>query len=149
MATYEPEEQYGGAGNGTNFRTVRNIVGLMLILTGAFMALWICMNVYEMFTSPQKIEIFKQIVPADPGMRELDVDGKKILLPQGIFVFLAYGIGILLLMVGAAIANGLLTGGVNLLQSSFRRFETKMAGKFEGLKSKVDEMKETLKKNIP
>jgi hypothetical protein len=69
-------------------------------------------------------------------------------LPPALFAFLAYAVGILLLMVGCAAATGLLSGGVNLLGSNFRRFELSMNKRMQSVKEKVDEIKETIDRSV-
>ncbi|MCK4526940.1 hypothetical protein KAW18_06180 [candidate division WOR-3 bacterium] len=140
------ERQYGSIGVNETKKHLKFLIAIILITAGIIIALWTITKVYKIFTNPQEIEVFKQIVPDKPEMRELDIAGQKVILPAGIFLFMAYGIGCLLLLVASGIATGLITGGVNLLQSNFQKLETKVITEIENLKVKIDELKETFKK---
>jgi cytochrome c biogenesis protein CcdA len=124
----------------------RDFIGIILIVVGVVIALLAVINVYKIFTNPQGIEVFKQIIPDNPETRELDIGGEKVILPKGIFLFMAYSIGCLLLFIAASIATALITSGVNLLQSNFHRLEQKINKEISSLKSKMEEITEVFKK---
>ncbi len=132
------EELYRRTGVYENKRDIKGFIGLLLITVGILMVFWVFMNVYTMFTHPQELEVFKQLVPDDPELRSLDMDDRKIIIPIVIFHFMAYGSSCLLLLTAGIISSALVTGGVHLLQSDFQKLEEKI----EDLKNKIDEIKE-------
>jgi hypothetical protein len=126
--------------------SLKTFIGLILIIAGILISIWVFMNIYKIFTNPKEIEIFKQIVPNSPELREIEIEGKKIILPPGIFHFMVYLIGCFLLFIAGIIAGGFITGGVNLLQSKTQRLELSFKRKFEILKNKINQIREILKK---
>lgn len=141
-----PEEQYTSSETYEPIKGLRNFIGLILIVVGAIIAIWVIFNVYKMITNPYHLEVFKHIIPDRDEIRELDIDGKKVVLPKGIFHFMSYLIGIFLLSLAVSIAVALIKGGVDLLMSSFQRLELKMTKEFSKLKTKIDETKTLIRK---
>ena len=86
----EPGWRYGNIEREPDLKAAKNFAGFVLLILGALLALWICVNIYTIFTNPQKIEVFRQIIPADPAAKEFAIDGKMVSLPYGLLVFLAY-----------------------------------------------------------
>ena len=81
-------------------------------------------------------------------MRTLDIDGKKVILPLGIFNFFAYGVCISLLFVGGLLSSAFITSGVNMLVGNVLRLEMRINKAIEGLKNRVDEFKVQFTKKI-
>ena len=121
-----------------SLRLLRIGAGLVLLAIGVTMALWAFVGAYRILTEPSNIEIFQTIVPESPELRTLDIDGKKIVLPEGLFRFMAYVIGCLLLLIAGSIGGGFISGGVNLLQFSFARLERQIKREVEGLSAKME-----------
>jgi len=140
------EGQYKGVETAEFYRRLRIIVGLVLIVVGSLMAIWAFTNVYRIFTNPQQLEVFKRIVPDNPEMRVLDIEGREVVLPEGLFHFLAYVVGCLLLIIAGTIGGAIITGGANLMRFDIQRLERGFSKKIEGLKEKMEEIGETLKK---
>jgi hypothetical protein len=141
-----PERQYGGQEFYEPYSGLKKLIGLILIVGGVIIALWAIVNVYKIFTNPQEIEVFSRIIPDSPEIRKLDIGGTKVILPEGLFLFMAYSIGCFLLFIAASIATALITGGVNLLQSSFLKLETRITKEMVNLKKTIEEVKETFTK---
>jgi len=149
MPDYMPENQYGERPEAdANIRIAKNILGIVLIIAGCLLAYWVCAKIFMIFDDPQKLEIFSQIVPLDPEQRALEIEGQKIILPLGLFKFMAYGIGAFLLMIAASIAIGLITGGVNLLQPGIQKLETKLMARFATMETKSAMRFDDLKNKI-
>ena len=126
--------------------SLKNIFGALLIIAGILLAVWVFMNLYKIFTNPTELEVFKQIVPENPNLRTLDIDGKKVILPLGIFNFFAYGICGFLLLVGGLISTGFISSGVNLLVGNVLGLEMRINRAMVGLKKRIDEIKEQFTK---
>ncbi len=126
------------------------LIGFVLVIAGTVMAFWVFWNVYTMFTNPQSLEVFTQIMPEGQDWRELDIDGQKVTLPEGIFNFLAYSVGCFLMLVAAIIAGSFISGGAGLLQPAFQKMalkmDRKMDRKMEDLEKTVQEIGKSLDK---
>ena len=93
----------------------RQVVGCFLILVGTVMGFWLFMQVYDIFTAPEKLTLYQQLV-SDYLETRLVIEGEevsKLILPAEV---LAYFIPILLLLVGLAVAKMFISGGVGLLR---------------------------------
>ena len=139
-------KQYQSGEQSDAMRSLKNICGALLIAAGVLIAIWIFMNLYRIFTNPQEIEVFNRIVPDNPELRTLDIDGKKVLLPLGIFHFFAYGICGFLLLVGGLMSTGFISSGVNLLIGNVMKIEMRINKAIEDLKKRLDEIKEQFSK---
>jgi len=102
-------------------RNISNYFAAALIIIGIIVALWAIINTYKIFTNPEEIEVFREIVPHHTEARTLEMDGKKILIPVSVFYFMAFAIGCFLLFIAGSIGASLIKSGVNLLQTSIRR----------------------------
>jgi len=143
-----PGERYGGEGGQDVIPRIRAIIGVALVIVGCMMAFWAFANVYKIFTNPEQIEAFKQIAPENPEFRELDIEGRKAVIPEGLFHFMAYVIACFLLLIAGVIGASLVTGGANLLQTSFRRLEAKVDKKMDKLKDKMEKIGDLIEKKI-
>ncbi len=128
------------------YRRLRTATGLLLISIGVLVALWAFMNVYKVFTNPDEIEVFRKIVPQSSELRELDIEGDKIVLPVGLFSFMAYSIGCLLLLIAGMIGGAFITGGVNLLQPAVMKLDRRMKAEAVSLRARIEQLGEMLKK---
>jgi len=123
---------------------VRTIIGSVMIIVGIILVLWVGINIYKIYTNPREIEVFKQIIPDSPELREMEIDGKKVILPAGLFHFLSYSAGCFILFIGGVIGGGLITAGVNLLQLNLQRLERRMGRKIDDLKDELNKMRKIL-----
>jgi hypothetical protein len=145
----EREEQYGGEPMfSLDMQFFKNVLGIILIIAGGMFAFWICMTIYSIFDEPQKIEIFNQIIPPGPEVREVRIEGKEFVLPSGMFKFMAYFIGVLLLAVAARIAIGLISSGVRLLQPAIQKLEMKIASHFQKMETNIATGMDKLESNM-
>ena len=79
------------------------------------MGFWVFMQVYGIFTAPEKLTLYQQLV-SDYLETRLVIEGEeisKLVLPAEV---LAYFIPIFLLLVGLAVAKMFISGGVGLLR---------------------------------
>ncbi len=93
----------------------RQVIGCFLILVGTVMGFWVFMQVYSIFSAPEQLTVYQQLVANDLETR-LVIEGEevsKLMLPAEI---LEYFIPILLLLVGLAVAKMFISGGVGLLR---------------------------------
>lgn len=128
------------------YRRLRFAIGFILIAIGVIVALWAFSSAYRMFTNPEEIEVFQRIVPETPELRSLDIEGERVLLPLGLFSFMAYVIGCFLLLVAGSIGGAFITGGVRLLQPSVARLERILRREIEGLGARIEDVAGRLKK---
>ena len=124
--------------------TIGTFLGVILIVVGAIVAVWVLVNVYRMINHPQSLEIFAQMMPEGQEWRELDIDDKKVTLPEGLFRFLGYFLGGFLLSVAAMIAGSFINGGAGLLQPAFQKLAAKIDRKMEDFGKKVAEIGKSL-----
>lgn len=134
------------ADSGETGNNLRTFIGLILVVAGVGIGFWTILNIFTIFSDPTQLEVFRQIVPDDPEIREMDFEGKKITLPAGLFHGIAYGVGSFLLFVAAILAGGLISGGVSLLQPSVQKLQNKIISRLDGLKKQLAEMAITLEK---
>ena len=104
---------------------IREALGIVLVVVGAGMAVWIFANAYEVYTSPQKLTPFQKLVSqtVEGSLSTKDSHVKLVIPPE----FLAYLIPILLLGIGASIAGVLITGGVGLAHGAYQKFSLRVA----------------------
>lgn len=144
MNKLELGEQYQQTQRDDGFGAVRKVLGFLLLAVGVVVAGWICLTIYRILSDPEKVAFFYEFLPENPGMREMEIEGKMILLPPGAFTLFAYAIGAFLLFIGAKIASAFIAGGVRLLQPDLRLFEKRTNRSFDGLVSRLDGLKQTL-----
>ena len=141
MRDYMPEDQQERYGREPMLRLdmqlFKNILAIILIVAGGMVALWICTTIFNIFDDPQEIEIFNQIIPPGPAVREFIIEGKEFILPSGIFTFMAYFISIFLLSIAARIAIGLISAGVKLLQSTIQNLQMKIDSHFQRMETNI------------
>jgi len=113
---------FAGEHEDDSYQTVwgpRQVVGCFLILVGTVMGFWVFMQVYGIFTAPDKLTLYQQLVSDYLETRLVieEEEVSKLILPAEV---LAYFIPILLLLVGIGVAKMFITGGVGLLRRNVR-----------------------------
>ena len=109
---------YTGEREEEGYQTVwgpRQVVGCFLILVGTVMGFWVFMQVYRVFTAPEELTLYQELV-SDYLETRLLIEGEEVsrlVLPAEV---LAYFIPIFLLLVGIAVAKMFISGGVGLLR---------------------------------
>ena len=124
---------------------VKNLLGFFLVLCGVMIAFWVFWNVYELFTRPEELTRFQQLVSGclETIVSFSEQEARLVIPPE----FLAYVVPLILLIIAASVAGILITGGINLTNSSFQRFSRRI-GKLEyKLKRRIDAVRNSLNKN--
>jgi hypothetical protein len=121
---------------------LREIFGAVILIVGVFIAVWVCINLFRIFTNPRSLEVFREIIPSSPSLRVLEIDGKEVLLPESIFSFFAYVIGLAILFVTGMIATSFISSGINLMVGNVMRVEMRINRAIEGLKKRIDDIRE-------
>ncbi len=135
---------YTGEHEEAGYKTVwgpRQVVGCFLILVGTVMGFWVFMQVYGIFTAPEKLTLYQQLV-SDYLETRLVIEGEEVstlVLPAEV---LAYFIPIVLLLVGTGVAKMFITGGVGLLrrnvQASFPAIRSTVSQQIGQTESRKD-----------
>ncbi len=104
---------------------IREALGIILVVIGTGVALWVFANVYEMFTGPQKLTAFQKLVSQnlERSRSTRDSHVKPLIPPE----YLAYLTPILLLGIGVSIAGVLIAGGVGLAHGAYQKFSLRVA----------------------
>lgn len=104
---------------------IRETLGIILVIIGVGVALWVFSNVYDIFTGPEKLTAYQKLVSRslEGSLSTKDSHVKLVIPPE----FLAYLIPILLLGIGVSIAGILITGGVGLAHGAYRQFSLRLA----------------------
>jgi len=132
------EQQYGFH-EGMGYRSV---LGLLLLIAGAGIAIWVFVNVYQVYNAPSKLARFQWLAPEGLGAT-MKYEGKEVefKIPEE---FLVYGLPIGLLLISGGIASILLRAGVRLLNSDLRR-KSKRHGIFKNrLNAKIDDLQQDM-----
>ena len=95
-------------------------MGLILIVTGLGIALWLFITIYIVLNSPEQVDFFFKIIPAESGEATIMTDAGPIIIPTGFFVLSGYFLMAMLLAVIGNIAGILLKSGAGLLQSDLK-----------------------------
>lgn len=122
---------------------IRETLGIILVVIGTGVALWVFANVYEIFTSPQKLTAYQKLVSQNPegSLATKDSSVKLVIPPK----FLAYLIPILLLGIGVSIAGILITGGVGLAHGAYQKFSLRVARSEDKTLRAVQHLKDWIK----
>ena len=141
------EDRYREEGIGSADWTVRTTLSVVLIAAGVIVAFWAFMQVYKIFTHPEELTVFQELVSDEITMRlSADNNEFRVLIPPE---FIAYVIPIMLLAIAVSIAGLFIRGGVNLLAGDARKLTLKFAGlesavqkHMAGLKDRLDQIRE-------
>ena len=130
------------------------ILAFVLIGIGVVIALWSFVQVYNIFTNPEELTVFQQLV-SDEVTFKMTIDtmnyDEEVRVEPAPEV-LAYIIPLLLLAVAVGVAKLFITGGVNLYHSNLRKLMIKVNNMESGLekhkadmRGRFDELKETFR----
>ena len=129
---------------------LHRILAFVLIAIGAVIALWAFTQVYKIFTNPEELTVFQQLV-SDEVTFKMTIDDEEVRVEPAPEV-LAYIIPLLLLAVAVSVAKLFITGGVNLYHSNLRKLMLKVNNMESGLekhkadmRSRFEELKETFR----
>lgn len=126
------------------------MLAFVLIAIGVVIALWSFVQVYNIFTNPEELTVFQQLV-SDEVTFKMTIDDEEVRVEPAPEV-LAYIIPLLLLAVAVSVARLFITGGVNLYHSNLRKLMLKVTNMESGLekhkvdmRTRFDELKEMLR----
>ncbi|MBN2210363.1 MAG: hypothetical protein JW709_03115 [Sedimentisphaerales bacterium] len=93
---------------------IRKILGLVLIIGGVVIALWVFLNVYSLFTEPDRLTPFQELVSGqlEAKINYANQEETKVEIPAE---FLSYLVPLILLAIAVKIAGSFLSSGVRLL----------------------------------
>lgn len=140
------EEEFGAEKNAEKPVGIKECLGFFLVICGVSIALWVFLNVYGLFTSPEKLTPFQQLVSSnlETIISHAEKEDVKIVIPSEI---LSYFVPLILLMIAAGLGGMLITGGVRLLDSDIQRLSRRIATMGSKLTTKMDRIQDTLRKN--
>lgn len=128
------------------------MLAFALIAIGVVIALWSFVQVYNIFTNPEELTVFQQLV-SDEVTFKMTIDDEEVRVEPAPEV-LAYIIPLMLLAVAVSVARMFITGGVNLYHSNLRKLMLKVSNMESGLekhkadmRSGFDELRETFRTN--
>jgi hypothetical protein len=123
---------------------LKDYLGCIFILTGALIAFWVFLNVYKIFTNPQEMVRFQQLVSSQLETLVSSEKGEvKVVIPREV---LAYIVPLFLLMIGVGVAGVFIKGGVSLLYGSFQRFLMRIARLEQKIEKEFQSIKDSFKK---
>ena len=130
----------------------QKILAFVLIGIGVVIALWSFGQVYNIFTDPQELSVFQQLV-SDEVTFKMTIDDDEVRVEPAPEV-LAYIIPLMLLAVAVAVARLFITSGINLYHGNLRKLMLKITNMESGLeqhktdmRSRFDDLKETFRAN--
>lgn len=120
--------------------------GFILILTGALIAFWVFLNVYKIFTHPEEMVRFQQLVSSQlEALVSSEKEEVKVIIPGEV---LAYIVPLFLLMIAVGVASVFIKGGVSLLYGSFQRFLLRIARLEHKMGREIDSVKDSIKESL-
>ncbi len=124
----------------------RDYLGFMLVLFGVSIAFWVFVSVYGLFTAPEKLSPFQELVShnLETWISSSEKESLKIVVPAEI---LSYLVPLFLLLIASGIAGVLITGGCRLLDSDVQRVSRKITTLGYKLHTKLDHIQDTLHKH--
>jgi hypothetical protein len=140
------DEEFGTEHNSQKTMGVRDYLGFVLVIFGVSIAFWVFMNVYGLFTEPEKLTPFQKLVSSnlETIISPSDKEAVKIVIPAEVF---SYFVPLILLTTAGGIAGILITGGIRLLDSDVQRLSRRIATMGSKLRTKMDRIQDTLRKN--
>jgi len=140
------EKEFGAEHNLQKTMGVRDYLGYLLVICGVSIAFWVFLNVYSLFTEPEKLTPFQKLVSSSLETIISPADNKsvKIVIPSEI---LSYFVPLILLTTAVGVAGILVTGGIRLLDGDIQRLSRRIAAMGSKLRTRMDRIQDTLRKN--
>ena len=139
------EPEYGRPTNesfGQGFG-IAGVIGIVLVILGILVAGWVFLNVYDMFTEPEKLTKFQKLITTNiEGSLSANDSNVKIVIPAEL---LAYIIPLILLGIASGIAGIFITGGANLAYGGYQRFLMRVSRLEHNVVRSVDSVKDVIK----
>ena len=139
-------EGFGTEDNLQKTMRVHDYLGFVLVICGVSIAFWVFVNVYGLFTEPEKLKPFQELVSGslETLISSSDKESMNIVIPAEV---LSYFVPLILLMIASGIAGILITGGVRLLDSDVQTLSRRVATMGTKLRTKMDSIHDELRKN--
>ena len=140
------EEEFGAEHNSQKTVRVRDYLGFVLVICGVSIAFWVFLNVYGLFTEPEKLTPFQKLVSSnlETIISSMGKEELKIVIPSEV---LSYFVPLILLTIAVVIAGILITGGIRLLDSDAQRLSKRIATMGSKLRTMMDLIQDTLRQN--
>lgn len=135
------QDQFGYSGQPDFFKSARHFIGIVLIVVGCVMALFIFIHLYQLIKKPEQIKLFTYILPDDPNIRELTIDGKQISIPMGVFYFLAYLVMAIFLSIASGIGIAFIKAGAGLIYPRVDRLDARLTKESMKLNALITRLK--------
>ncbi len=100
--------------------------GLLLVLAGACLAVWIVVQVVALLGGGE-VGLIDRLIPVSRASRSMIIEGQDVEMPASLFEYGAYGMAVGLLSVVATIANAAMRAGAALLRPDLRRLADEIA----------------------
>ncbi len=125
---------------------VKDYMGYALVICGVLIAFWVLSNVYSLFTKPEKLLPFQELVSwhLETIISDAKKEGLKIVIPKEI---LSYFVPLILLTTAAGIAGIFISGVIKLLDSDVQRLSRRIATMGSKLRTRIDRINDTLRRN--
>jgi len=139
-------EEYQLPASSDTIQNIKIIIGIILVIIGVAICIWVFVGVYRIFTNPEEIKTFGQIISNNIKTEELNAGDKKVVLPEGLYKILSYIIVVFGLFTAAIIGTAMLGSGVNLLQPNWTRLELRLNKRFTKIENELGEVKDIARK---
>jgi len=109
-------------------------IGLAMIAVGLIIALIVLWQVYSLFTQPQKLVVFQDLIS---GSFSFEIQGDKFnftIPPELLTLFIPFS----LLSIAVGIANTLIRSGTRILQGSLLRLERNLSRKLTSVEDTLE-----------
>lgn len=125
---------------------IKEIIGILMIVIGSVIALWIFKNVIDLFNNPENFERFQDIIKTDFTFQSATENRETVIfLPA---VLLSYLFPVLLMSIAVSIAGLFIRYGVELVYGSYQRYKMKLSSVEYKLGRKIDDLKYKLDKGL-
>lgn len=127
-------------------RGFKEVLGYLLVILGAAMAIWVFLNVYTMFNSPEKLTEFKGLVSgsAEAIVSASESKEVKVIVPAEVLsLFLA----VFLLAVAGGIAGVFIKGGTRLLDGDIQRIARRISTAASTLGDRIGRLEDVFRRD--
>lgn len=110
-------------------------IGIVLIIMGSILSLWVFMKVIQILGNPEQIKSFLAIFANEPEMRQFLFDDKTTEIPMVVIQFLAYSFCAFFLLIAGSIGTSFIKGGIVLMGKDVNSLLQKVKEGFMSLKN--------------
>ena len=94
---------------------IRLLLGLALSAAGSYVIFLVLFEIKAAYENPEVLNLLLRLVPDDPALRTLVLQGQEVILPLAAFNYLSYCFAVLLLFVAGLLGGMLLKRGISLI----------------------------------